>query len=321
MSSPRFDVTSLGETMLRLSVPNGRRLETTTQLDLEYGGTESNCLTSLARIGRRVGWLSRVPDNPLGRGLLRQLRADGIDLDAVVLRPGERMGIYYVEFASAPRAIQVTYDRADSAASRLTVTDVDWGYVLDTRVLHLTGITPGLSASCLAVTREAIARARAAGVRVSFDVNFRGRVWTAEAAGAALRPLIAEVDLLMCKGSDATALFGCSGGPRELMSQLKALTRAEAVVSTFGADGAALLSGDGFAHRPALPVQIVDRIGSGDAFAAGVIDGWLDGDLPDGLRRGVGLAAIALSQHGDRVMTSRAELVAVLAQQGALVQR
>lgn len=307
--------------MLRLSVPNGRRLETTTRLDLEYGGTESNCLTSLARIGRRVGWLSRVPDNPLGRGLLRALRADGIDTQAVVLKPGERMGIYYVEFATAPRAIQVTYDRADSAASRLTSADVDWDYVLDTRVLHLTGITPALSESCLELTGEAIARARARGVRVSFDVNHRGRLWDAATAGAALRPIIADVDLLLCKGSDATALFGCAGEPRELMSQLKSLTRAEAVVSTFGADGAALLTGDGFVGRPALPVQIVDRIGSGDAFAAGVIDGWLDGDLAEGLRRGVGLAGIALSQHGDRVMTSRAELNAVLAQQGALVQR
>lgn len=319
--SPRFDVVSLGESMLRLSVPTGHRLDDTRTLDLEIAGAESNVMVALARLGRRCGWVSRVPDQALGHAVLRALRSDGVDVSAVKQVPGERMGLYFIEYASQPRAIQVIYDRANSAAARMTVAEVDWDYLLDTRLLHLTGITAALSDSCYAILVEAVRRARAAGVKISFDVNHRARLWDAASAGQKLRPLIAEADILLCKGADASALFGCQGEPRQLMTSLQALTRAPAIFCTFGEQGAALLSGDEFVTQPALPVQIVDRIGSGDAFAAGVMDGWLSGDtgfarLREGLRRGVALAAIALSQYGDRVLSSRAELDGVLAEQG-----
>ncbi len=321
----RFDVVSLGESMLRMSVPIGARLDAAQSLDLTIGGAEGNLCVALARLGRRSAWVGRLPDHALGSAVVRTYRADGVDVSAVRRVPNERLGTYFIEYATQPRAIQVIYDRADSAAARMTVDDIDWGYLLDTRVLHLTGITAALSDSCYAVLAEAIARARQAGVLVSFDVNYRARLWAAATAGAKLRPLIAEADLLFCKSSDATLLFGCAGEPHELMAGLQALTRAQAVVSTFGEQGAALLSGETFVRQPALPVQIVDRIGSGDAFAAGVLDGWLDaadpagpglgGALREGLRRGVALAAIALSQYGDCVLTSRAELNTVMGQQ------
>lgn len=314
--SPRFDITSLGEAMLRLSVPIGMRLDDMRTLDVEIGGAEGNVCVALARLGRRCGWASRLPDHALGHCVVRGLRADGVDVTAVKRVPGERIGTYFIEYASTPRAIQVIYDRADSAAARMTVADVDWDYLLDTRVLHLTGITAALSDSCYAVVAEAIRRARAAGVTVSFDVNYRAKLWGAAVAGEKLRPLIAEADILLCKGADASALFECQGEPRGLMTSLQALTRARAIYCTFGDQGAALLSGDEFVTQPALPVIIIDRIGSGDALAAGVLDGFLDNDLRAGLRRGVAMAAIALSQYGDRVLTSRAELEAVLAGQG-----
>lgn len=324
--TPRFDVVSLGETMLRLSVPVGERLDDARTLDVEVGGTESNVCVALARLGWRCGWVSRLPDHALGSAVLRSLRADGVDVSAVTRVPGARVGTYFIEYAAQPRSIHVIYDRANSAASRMTAEDVDWDYLLDTRVLHLTGITAALSDSCYKVVSQAIDRARAAGVTVSFDVNYRARLWDAATAGERLRPLIAQADLLFCKGADAALLFGCAGEPRELMAGLKSLTRAQAVFCTFGEQGAALLLGDEFMSQPAIAVQIVDRIGSGDAFAAGALDGWLAGEssspsasagqaLREGLRRGVALAAIALSQHGDRVLTSRAELEAVLAQQ------
>jgi 2-dehydro-3-deoxygluconokinase len=187
-------------------------------------------------------------------------------------------------------------------------------------VLHLTGITAALSDTCYELLREAVRRAHAAGVVVSFDVNYRGKLWSAEIAGTKLRPLIQDADILFCKGADAESLFGCNGEPHELMIKLKALTQAYALLCTFGEKGAALLCQGEFVVQPALPVQIVDRIGSGDAFAAGVIDGWLSGDgsltnssaFREGLRRGVALAAIALSQYGDRVLSSRSELNAML---------
>lgn len=318
---PRFEVTSLGEAMLRLNVPLGERLNDMRALRVEIGGAESNVCTALARLGRRTAWVSRLPDHALGDYVLRGLRADQVDVAAVRRAPGERIGTYFIEYAAQPRAIQVIYDRADSAAARMTPADVDWDTLLDTRLVHLTGITAALSEGCYAILTEAVARARAAGVGISFDVNFRARLWDAATAGARLRPLIAEADVLFCKSADAALLFGCHGEPREQLRALQALTRAAAVYGTFGEKGAALLAGEAFYSRPAAPVQIVDRIGSGDAFAAGALDGLLDGDPPAGLARGVALAGIALSQHGDRVLTSRAELEAVLAQQRSDIAR
>ncbi len=314
--TPRFDFVSVGESMLRLSVPTGRRLEDTRMLDMELAGAESNVSVALARLGWRTGWVSRMPDHALGNAILRALRSDGVDVSAVKCVPDERLGTYFIEYATPPRATQVIYDRADSAASHMTTADIDWDYLLNTRVLHLTGITAALSENCYALLEEAIRRAHAAGVMVSFDVNYRAKLWTAETAGEKLRPMVAEADVLLCKGADAAALFGCQGEPRQLMADLQLLTRAPAIFCTFGEQGAALLCGDEFLTQPALPVQIIDRIGSGDAFAAGVLDGWLSGDtltkdssaLHEGLRRGVALAAIALSQYGDRVLSSRAEL-------------
>ena len=327
--TPHFDFVSLGESMLRLSVPTGRRLDDTRLLDMELAGAESNVSVALARLGWRTGWVSRMPEHALGHAILRALRSDGVDVSAVKCVPDERLGTYFIEYATPPRSTQVIYDRANSAASHMTTADIDWDYLLDTRVLHLTGITAALSESCYAALVEAIRRAHAAGVLVSFDVNYRAKLWPATTAGEKLRPLIAEADLLLCKGADAKALFGCNGEPRQLMADLKVLTRATAIFCTFGEQGAALLSDTNFVTEPALPVQIVDRIGSGDAFAAGVLDGWLSGEvsasdvvaLREGLRRGVALAAIALSQYGDRVLSSRAELNAMLASERRDISR
>lgn len=328
MQKPRFDFVSLGESMLRLSVPTGRRLDDTRLLDMELAGAESNVSVALARLGWRTGWVSRMPDHALASAILRALRSDGVDVSAVKFVPDERLGTYFIEYATPPRSTQVIYDRANSAASHMTSADIDWSYLLDTRVLHLTGITAALSDNCYELLGEAIQRAHAAGVMVSFDVNFRSKLWSAKTAGEKLRPLIQSADLLLCKGADASALFGCQGEPRQMMTALKSLTHAPAVFCTFGENGAAVLSGDEFVTQPAIPVTIVDRIGSGDAFAAGVLDGWLSGAtsnditaLREGLRRGVALAAIALSQYGDRVLSSRTELNAILASDQSDISR
>ena len=319
--SARFDVTSLGEIMVRLSVPTGARLDDARSLDLEMGGAEGNVSIALARLGRRVSWLGRLPENSLGEYVVRTLRADGVDVSGVRRVADERMGLYFIEYATAPRSINVIYDRAESAASRMRAEDVDWDLLLNTRILHLTGITPALSVSCRAIVEEAIRRASAAGVTVSFDVNYRAKLWDAPTASAALRPLIEQANILFCKSSDAASLFGCSGAPQEQLQQLKKSTSAKAIFVTSGDTGASLLADGVVTSQPAIPVSIVDRVGSGDAFAAGALDGLLDGAALTGLQRGVALASIALSQHGDRVLTSRAELATVLSKPAADISR
>jgi 2-dehydro-3-deoxygluconokinase len=311
-ATPRFEVTALGETMLRLGVPVGHRLEDAEVLSVHPGGAESNVCAALAGLGRRCGWVSRLPDGPQGRLVMRRLRAAGIDVSAVVLAGGARIGVYYVEHAVPPRPTRVVYDRAGSAVAAMGPEAVDWDYLLDTKVLHLTGITPALGEGCREIVAEAIGRARAAGVAVSFDVNFRSLLWSEREAAEALRLLLRGVDLLICGREDARRLFGFGGEAREVLGKMRSLTDAPSLVLTLGGDGAAALDGDRLLRRGAFPAGTVDRFGAGDAFAAGVIDGLLDGSLEEGLDRGTALGGMALSQAGDMLVVDRAEMEAVL---------
>jgi 2-dehydro-3-deoxygluconokinase len=312
MSAPTFDVTAIGEVMLRYSVPVGERLERAQSLALHPGGAEANLLGSLAALGRRCAWISGLPKNPLGHLVENHLRLSKVDTAGIVWSDEGRVGTYYLEFATPPRATQVYYDRADSCAARLHPKQIDWDYTLDTRLIHLTGITPALSSSCLAVTEEAIRRARAAGVAVSFDINYRAKLWSEARAAEVLTPLIQGVDILCCGQGDAARLFGASGEPEQIIHQLAELSRAKTVVTSLADEGVMAWDGRRFYHAPARPVQIIDRLGAGDALAAGVIHGWLDGDLARGLEVGTALAAICLSIHGDVVITTPEEVAAVM---------
>lgn len=304
----KFDVTTVGEVMLRLSTPAGQRLEMANQLDVQPGGAESNVVALLARLGRTTAWLGGLPDNPLGRLAANHLRMAGVNLEGVVWEQDGRMGAYYVEFATPPRPIQVVYDRAGSSAATLQPAQVQWDRLLATRLLHLTGITPALSVSSAAIIHQAVARARAAKTPISFDVNFRSKLWDSSTAAATLRPLITGVDLLFCGQGDAALLFGCSGAPESMIHQLAAQFAPGVVVMSVGDAGALAWDGATLHHAPASTAQVIDRLGAGDALAAGVIHGWLGGDLAAGLAYGVTLAGVALSQHGDMVITTAAEL-------------
>jgi len=322
--SPRFDVVSLGESMLRLSVPIGARLDDARALDVEIGGAEGNVCVALARLGRRTAWLGALPANPLGRLAANALRGAGVDYGGVHWCEGGRMGTYFVEFSTPPRPIQVIYDRARSCMAEFSTKQVDWPRLLDTRLLHLTGITPALSPSCRAVAETAVQQAQATGVPISFDVNFRQKLWDAETAAAALAPLLRQSTVVFCGHGDAQRLFGCAGDPPAALRQLaeQPLTAgAQVVVMSIGAAGALAWHKGEVLHVDDVPTAIVDRLGAGDALAAGVLHGWLDGDLPRGLRVGVVLAALALAQHGDMVRTTPEEVAALLESAGGMIVR
>src|SRR5215510_5543653 len=145
MADPRFDVTSLGEMLLRLSVPSGQRLENASHLDVHPAGAEANVMSLLARLERKSYWVGALPQNSLGRLAANALRTAGANTEGIIWNEGGRMGTYYVEFGAPPRGIQVTYDRAHSCMSQLKPDEINWDSLLDTRLLHLTGITPALS--------------------------------------------------------------------------------------------------------------------------------------------------------------------------------
>jgi 2-dehydro-3-deoxygluconokinase len=320
----RFDVTAVGETMLRLSVPAGERLEAARRLETAAGGAESNVVGALAALGRRSGFVTALPDNALGRFVARELRSAGVDVEGLVWSPSGRLGTYFVEFApnGAPRPTDVVYDRAGSCASELDGAAVDWSYAADTRILHLTGITPAISAAGRELVEALVARAREAGVPVSFDVNHRAQLWSAGEARTVLESLAREVEILFCSLRDAEQVFGLAGTPAEVGARLADLTGARAVVVSSAAAGATLWSpATGALAATAPAVQTIDRLGAGDALAAGVLDGWLDGDLELGIRRGVALSALALTQRGDIVITTRSELDQALVAGTAEVKR
>src|SRR3989454_6309257 len=204
------DVVTIGETMVRLSAPPGVPLEQAPQLDVHVAGAESNVAIALCRLGTTAGWISRLVDTPLGRRIVSDLRAHGVDVARVVWAPDGRVGVYFLEQGIPPRQHRIIYDRAQSAMALLNPDDIDWEFVRSTRLVHLTGITPALSAGCRTAASRAIAEARRGKALVCFDVNYRAKLWSADEAKMALEPLLAEVDILITTADDARLLL--SGG-------------------------------------------------------------------------------------------------------------
>jgi len=320
MPDSRFDVTSLGEMLLRLSVPSGERLETAKHFDVHPAGAEANVMSLLARLEKKTYWAGALPQNSLGRLAANALRTAGVNTNGIIWNEGGRLGTYYVEFGVPPRGIQVTYDRTHSCMSRLKSSEIDWDSLFDTRLLHLTGITPALSHSCHEIILEALQQSKLRDVPVSFDVNYRQKLWTKSDAKKVLLPMIQEVELLFCSARDATHLFDCHGTMQEIAQGMLERSHAKYVVITVGEQGALLWDGNEWFHEPSRPTQIIDRLGAGDALAAGVIHGWLDGNMKVGLQYGVTLAAFALSQFGDMVITNKEELLRLSRESSSLTR-
>jgi 2-dehydro-3-deoxygluconokinase len=314
----RFDVVTIGEGQLRYSVPSGHRLEHVSQFDVHACGAEANVAGLLARLGWRCGWLSSLPKTPLGRRVANEFKLSGLDLSAVVWLDTGRLATYYVEYSDPPRSTQVYYDRANTCFTNLTKGEIDWDYLTDARILHLSGLTVPLSAHLRDIALEAIRRAKAAGVLVSFDVNYRRRVWSCEQARETLLPILRDVDVLFCSRNDARVVFGIDGEPREIVEQVATLTAANFIVASLSHEGLIGWDGRGFYQQPACDVSIVDRIGAGDAMVAGVLHGFLQGDFFRGVRYGAITAALALSQFGDQVVTTREELEDLLTARGSV---
>lgn len=306
-----FDVITLGESMWRLSPPGFQRLETTQRLDINVAGAESNVAAALARLGKRVAWWSRLPDNPPGHHVANTLRMLGVDVSGVAWG-GARLGTYYVEFGSHPRPAQITYDRENSSASQMSPDDFDWSK-LRARWLHVTGITPALSESCRATVQRAIQEARAGGVKIAFDVNYRGKLWTWDEARLVYDELASMADVVITAERDAVSLLGEKQPTEHLARALHERWNGATVVVTAGTNGATAFDGRALAHADAFDVNIVDRVGAGDAFDAGLLCGLLEEQpLESALRFGCAVAALKLTMPGDMAIVTRAEVNTLL---------
>jgi 2-dehydro-3-deoxygluconokinase len=276
------------------------------------GGAESNVAIALSRLHTSAGWISRLADNPLGRRICNEVQAQGVDVSRVLWTRGDRVGTYFVELGRAPRPNRVLYDRSGSAMASINPDEIDWTYVRAAKVVHLTGITPSLSATCREAVAWAIREAKAAKVAVSFDINYRTRLWTADAAAAALAPLLSQVTVLISTAEDAQLLFGISGSARAVAEALRARFPCEVVAVTDGAQFAAASAGRTL-ERGGFKVDVVDRIGAGDSFAAGFLHGYLARDIQRGLDYGAALAALKHTYYGDAVWASPEDVAALIA--------
>lgn len=314
------DLITLGESMWRLSPSeSSQRLEAAQSLDIHVGGAESNVAIALSRLGKRAVWWSRLPDNPLGHNVANTLRAHGVDISGVRWGAG-RLGTYFVEFGHPPRSTEVIYDRADSAASHMQPDDFPWEWLQRARWLHLTGITPALSASCLQTVRHAIGEACKAGVSVSFDLNYRAKLWTPSQAAAVLDELAASCTLVIAAQRDVKTLFGLEGD--QTLERLYSRWNNATIVMTTGADGSCGYDADGRHDAPCFVVPNPIRIGGGDAFAAGMLSALMDDKpLSEALLYGNAVAALKMTMPGDIALVTPAEVAAFINNQSGAVSR
>jgi len=310
-----YDLITLGETMWRLSPPRHQRLDETRSLDVHPGGAESNVAVGLARLGKRTVWWSRLPDNPMGHHLANAIRAQGVDVSGV--RWGEgRLGTYYLEFGSAPRATQVYYDRAGSSASQMQPDDFDWSLLRQTSWLHLTGITPALSHSCLETVRRAIHEAKVAGISISFDVNYRAKLWTMAQARPILDEIASQSTLTIVAERDARNCLNNTQDTHDSLTRtLHERWQGTTVVLTRSERGAYAFDGHESCDLPAYSVTPVDQIGTGDAFDVGLLSALMDGKpLAEAMRYGTAVAALKLTIPGDFALVTPAEVEHLLSE-------
>lgn len=320
----RYDLLTFGESMIRLSTRSFERLEQAQVLDIKHGGTEANVAVALARLGLRTAWVSRLVDNALGRKIASDLSANGVDTSHIVWASEGRIGLFFLEVGSAPRASAVLYDRRGSAMSLMSEADFPWSLLSQTRWLHMTGITTALSDSCRALVQAAMRQVLENDVTLSFDVNYRARLWSPAEAHEALRPLCRDADVLFVKQQDASTVFGYPGEPIQVIRALADQFGRRVVVLTLGAQGAMALdkASGALIHEPAYMVpSVVDRVGAGDAFAAGFIAGYMESGSQQGLKWGNALAALKMSIPGDMALVTRNDVEALLSGSDSAIRR
>jgi 2-dehydro-3-deoxygluconokinase len=325
------EVITFGEAMIRLAPPNFRRLEQTRSLDVEVGGAELNTAVALARLGHPSTWVSRLTDNSLGRLIANHGREAGVNTDHVVWTREDRVGLYFLEFGAAPRASSVLYDRKGAAMTGIAPGMVPWGEVFQgAKWFHTTGITPALSPSAATTTKEALQAARKAGISTSMDLNYRAKLWSYAEAGKCMTELLAHTDVLFASKEDVEHLFGITSKDHEDAARrtaehfglkVVAITLRESSQVWKNSWSALAVRGAEAVRTRTYEVEIVDRLGAGDSFAAGLIHGLLEGDLQKGVDWGVAISALKHSIPGDFAWVTRDEVEALLAGGGMRISR
>lgn len=291
-------VVCFGEIMLRLSPQGYLRITQADSFDVVYGGGEANVSVSLANYNIDTAFVTKVPDNPVGQSAVNELRRYGVNTSYIV-KGGERLGIYFLEKGASQRPSKVIYDRKYSSISQVKVGDFEWERIFEgAEWFHFTGITPALGENVAEVTLEACKAAKAKGLTVSCDLNFRKNLWTSEEAGQVMGGLMQYVDVCIANEEDAEKVFGIkaadtdiTGGKlnhegyknvakrlRDRFGFKKVAITLRGSISASDNDWAAMLyDGSEFFFSKSYPVHIVDRVGGGDSFGSGLIYAMMNG--------------------------------------------
>lgn len=292
-------VVTIGEIMLRLSTPGFNRFVQSTMFDVNYGGGEANVAVSLANYGLEAYFVTKLPKHEIGQAAVNSLKKFGVKDDYIV-RGGDRIGIYFLETGASQRASKVIYDRANASINTLTKDEIDWDKVFNNaKWFHWTGITPALGEKARDVIKTACIKAKEHGVIISADLNYRAKLWTTNEAQSVMVPLMEYVDVCIANEEDAEKSLGFNAGTTDvhsaqldeegyvnLVKELKKKFSFKAVAITLRESFSASRNGwsailhDGKDcitpyHSKRYDIQIVDRVGGGDAFAGGLIYGLL----------------------------------------------
>ena len=332
-------IVCFGEIMGRLSPVGYKRFVQADCFEVIYGGGEANVAASLANFGMNASYVTRLPDNDIGRSALRTLRAHGVDVSKIVWG-GERLGLYYCEKGASQRPSKVVYDRKYSSISTAECADFDWDAIFaGADWFHFTGITPALSDSCAAICLDACRAAKRLGLKVSCDLNFRKNLWTTEKAGRVMGELMPFVDVAIANEEDCEKVFGIKAdntditggklshdGYREVAKKLSerfdiptvAITLRGSISASDNNWAAMLYSNGNYFFSKNYLVHIVDRVGGGDSFGAGLIYALLSGYADqDAIEFAVAASALKHSIEGDMNEVSVAEVKALAGGDGS----
>ena len=327
-------VITFGEIMLRLA-PNGYyRFFQNDQMQATFGGGEANVAVSLANYGMDVAFVTKLPAHAIGQAAVNSLRGLGVDTSMIV-RGGDRVGIYYLEKGASQRGSVCIYDRAHSSIQESSASDFDWNTIFsDAEWFHFTGITPALGENVVEICREACKAAKAHGVKISCDLNYRGKLWTREQARAAMTDLCQYVDVCISNEEDAKDVFGIEAentdiyggklnkeGYKSVAKQLadrfgfeKVAITLRTSISASDNDWAAMLyDGENYCFSKEYHLHITDRVGGGDSFGGGLIYALLSGkSTQDAVEFAVAASALKHSIEGDynRVSVDEVEKLA-----------
>ncbi len=326
------DVVTFGEAMIRLSPSNFRRLEQADSFNVNVGGGELNVAVAVRRLGLSSTWVSKLPNSPLGKMIANKAREQGVDVSHIIWSDEGRAGIYFMEFGGAPRPSKVVYDRKGSAISLVTKGEIDWEVIFkETKLFHVSGITPALSPSTAEVTMEALKAAKESGCSVSYDLNYRAKLWTEEEANKCQKPMMKYVDILITTEEDTFRVFKIKEKTykevavklaEEFGFKVVAITLREDI-SVWRNNWTAIAYSKGkFYEDKTYELEIVDRVGAGDSFSAGFIYGYLSGDIDKGVKYGNALASLKHSIPGDLNWATLEEVEGLVKGSGSLrIQR